>query len=441
VFDTYAYPRGGAVLHMLRTFLGEDNWWRSINHYLTKYAHQPVETAQFRIAIEETTGQPMDWFFDEWVYKMGHPVFRVTQDYDAANKQLILKVRQEQKPDPESQYPQVGFFQTPVDIQIGTATNTRVERVQIEPKEEQTFKFAVDSEPLLVGFDYGGTLIKELIFDKTTSQLLYQASNDKDVLGRVWAVSQLTTRLHDDKALAADRDAIRKSLADVATKDEFWGARVEAVAALNGAKEAKDALLAATRDTNSRVRARAVTSLAATKDATLADTYSQLLNDHSYSVIRAAAVAFGQTKSPAAYDALVKLIDQPSWRDTIRASGLNGLGALGDKRALELGFKYAASGNGADVRAAALALLGNTGKDDPRTFATLNAALSEGFENRNFTLLASAANGLVLLGDERGLKAFEELRKKSPSSQFAATVNNFEQRLKTKLAAAKPATK
>ncbi len=441
VFDTYAYPRGGAVLHMLRTFLGEDNWWRSINHYLTKYAHQPVETAQFRIAIEETTGQPMDWFFDEWVYKMGHPVFRVTQDYDAANKQLILKVRQEQKPDPESQYPQVGFFQTPVDIQIGTATNTRVERVQIEPKEEQTFKFAVDSEPLLVGFDYGGTLIKELIFDKTTSQLLYQASNDKDVLGRVWAVSQLTTRLHDDKALAADRDAIRKSLADVATKDEFWGARVEAVAALNGAKEAKDALLAATRDTNSRVRARAVTSLAATKDATLADTYSQLLNDQSYSVIRAAAVAFGQTKSPAAYDALVKLIDQPSWRDTIRASGLNGLGALGDKRALELGFKYAASGNGADVRAAALALLGNTGKDDPRTFATLNAALSEGFENRNFTLLASAANGLVLLGDERGLKAFEELRKKSPSSQFAATVNNFEQRLKTKLAAAKPATK
>jgi aminopeptidase N len=113
VFDSYSYQRGGAVLHMLRTFLGEDNWWRSINHYLTKYANQPVETAQFRIAIEETTGQPMDWFFDEWVYKMGHPIFRVTQDYDAANKQLTLKVRQEQRPDPESQYPQVTFFQKP----------------------------------------------------------------------------------------------------------------------------------------------------------------------------------------------------------------------------------------------------------------------------------------------------------------------------------------
>ena len=165
MFDTYAYQRGGAVLHMLRTILGEDNWWRSINHYLTKYAHQPVETEQFRIAIEETTGRPMDWFFDEWLYKMGHPVFNVTQDYDAAKKTLTLKVRQEQKPDPDSQYPQVGFFQTPVDIEIASASGTRIEHVQIDPKEEQLFKFAADSEPLLINFDYGDTLIKELNFD------------------------------------------------------------------------------------------------------------------------------------------------------------------------------------------------------------------------------------------------------------------------------------
>src|SRR5579885_808311 len=59
VFDTYAYPRGGAVLHMLRQQLGERDWWRAINHYLTKYAHQPVETEQFRIAIEEATGRSM----------------------------------------------------------------------------------------------------------------------------------------------------------------------------------------------------------------------------------------------------------------------------------------------------------------------------------------------------------------------------------------------
>jgi aminopeptidase N len=126
---------------MLRQTLGEENWWRAINHYLTKYAHQPVETEQFRIAVEEATGQSMDWFFDEWLYRMGHPVLRVTKSYDASAKQLTVIVRQEQKLDPTSSYPQVEFFQMPVDVEIGTANNTQIERVRIEPKAEQSFTF------------------------------------------------------------------------------------------------------------------------------------------------------------------------------------------------------------------------------------------------------------------------------------------------------------
>ena len=442
VFDTYAYPRGGAVLHMLRTFLGEDNWWRSINHYLTRYAHQPVETAQFRIAIEETTGQPMDWFFDEWVYKMGHPIFRVTQSYDQTKKELTLNVRQEQKPDPESQYPQAGLFQTPVDIEIGTATNTRVERVQIEPKEEQSFKFAVESEPLLVGFDYNGTLIKEVAFEKTATQLLYQLKNDKDVLGRIWALSRLNAQMKEDKTPAADRETFRKAIGEAATNDQFWGTRANAVTALGGAKEAKDILLAATKDSNSTVRTVAVSSLAATKDPTLSIVYMQLISDRSYQVIRAAATALGQTKSAAAYDSLVKLIDQASWRDNIRASALNGLAELGDKRALELGFKYAVAPNRYGVRASALALLGNVGKDETRTLPTIAAALNEGIEHRNFQVFNGAANALVQLGDPRGVAVFEEaLKKLAPESQFRGLLANSIQRLKAKQTSNKPAAK
>ena len=442
VFDTYAYPRGGAVLHMLRTFLGEDNWWRSLNHYLTKYAHQPVETAELRIAIEETTGQPMDWFFDEWVYQMGHPVFRVTQNYDAAKKELTLDVRQEQKPDPDSQYPQVKLFQTPVDIEIGTATNTRIERVQIEPKEEQTFKFAVDSEPLLVGFDYGGTLIKEVAFNKTTAQLSYQLSNDKDVLGRIWALAQLTARLKDEKIAAAERQSISTSLATTVVNDKFWGTRLEAAAALNGVNEAKTALLTATKDANPRVRARAVRSLAALKDPGLAATYVALLNDESYGVLRAAALALGQTKSPAAYDPLAKLIGEPSWRDTIVASALDGLAALGDKRALDFGFKYFEPGNQTTVRINALGLLAAVGKDDPRTYPLISAALTESVDRGNPGALAGAeAEALSAIGDQRALTLFQQLAKKPGiSPQMAAILARFEARLRERLGQAKPST-
>jgi len=441
VFDTYAYPRGGAVLHMLRTFLGEDNWWRSINHYLTKHAHQPVETSQFRIAIEETTGQPMDWFFDEWLYKMGHPVFRVTQDYDAAKKELTLKVSQEQRPDPESQYPQVGLFQTPVDIEISTGSSTRIERVQIEAKEDQTFRFVVDSEPLLVSFDHGGTLIKEMIFFKTTGQLQYQLTHDQDVLGRIWAQQQLALRMNDGKTAAGDRLAIVKSISDALTKDQFWGTRLEAATWLSGLTAAKAPLLAATKDANARVRARAVISLAATKDPTLADAYQQLLSDQSYAVIRAAASALGQTKSPNAYDSLIKLIDAPSWRHTIRASALNGLAALGDKRALDHGLKYYAASNPSAVRNGALAVLGATGKDDPRVFPILSAAATDAVEKRNFGLFFGAAEAIVSLGDERGMAVLQELSKKPGiPRQIMSAISGFESRLRAKLAPPKPAS-
>jgi len=208
---------------------------------------------------------------------------------------------------------------------------------------------------------------------------------------------------------------------------------------LNGKKEARDALLAAAKDGDARVRARAVTSLAATKDPSLADAYTQLLNDRSYAVIRAAAIALGQTQNSTAYDSLIKLIDAPSWRDTIRASGLSGLAALGDKRALDIGFKYYAAPNPSAVRLAALNLLGAAGKDDSRTLTTLTGALNEGVERRNFGVMTAAAEALVLLGDQRALTTFQELSKRAGTSpQIIATLSGYEARLRSKAVTAKP---
>jgi aminopeptidase N len=150
MFDTYAYPRGAAVLHMLRRHLGDEAFFKSLNHYLTSNAHQPVSTEDLRIAIEETTGQSMDWFFEQWLYKMGHPIFEVTKSYDDAKKTLTLNVKQTQKINPKDEFPQVEFFQTYVDVEI----DDRVERVWIKPQAENVFTFAVAANPKLVNFDY-----------------------------------------------------------------------------------------------------------------------------------------------------------------------------------------------------------------------------------------------------------------------------------------------
>jgi aminopeptidase N len=437
VFDTYAYPRGGAVLHMLRKTLGEDNWWRAINYYLRKYANQPVETEQFRIAIEESTGQAMDWFFDEWLYRMGHPVFEVTQNYDEANKSLRLTVKQVQTKDATSLYPQVNLFRMPVEVEIGTASKTQIERVWIEAKPEQTYTFTVDSTPKLVNFDYQDTIIKELEFKKTAAELSYQLQNDQDMLGRVWALNQLVAQWKQNTA-GAERDAIADTLAKAVTADKFWAVRLEAVAALADVSGAntRSALLAALKDESSRVRSRAVASLAVAKDPSLANVYQQLLNDQSYSVIRSAALALGQTKSPAAFDALAKLVDAPSWHNNIRVSALNALNALGEKRAIDLALKFAPQGDLPSVRVAATKLLGAVGRDDPRAFDLVSSNLEEAVKNSNSSLVNAAGEASVSIGDPRGVELLERLTKNGAGKQYVASLTQFKERLKKSLAGA-----
>jgi aminopeptidase N len=349
---------------------------------------------------------------------------------------LKLTVRQEQKPDPSSFYPQVTFFQTPVDIEIVAGGAARVERVVVEPKEEQTFTFTVAAEPQLVNFDYGGTIIKELKFDKTTDALAYQLANDEDVLGRVWALGQLSARSKDKATNDSDRKRITSSIAAALAGDKFWGVRQESADALKDSASdaaARAALLAATKDANANVRAHAVSTLGATKDQTLAPVFQQLLDDRSYGVVRAAALALGATKSPAAYEPLSKLLDEPSWRDTVRVSGLAALAALGDRRALDAGLRYAAAGNSDSVRAAAIALTGVVGGGDARAFQVASEALLKSASPFRFALAGAAGGALVEIGDPRGVEVFEQARKAAAGNTRAdAFFGQMEQRLKQK---------
>ena len=161
------------------------------------------------------------------------------------------------------------------------------------------------------------------------------------------------------------------------------------------------------------VRARAIRSLSSANDPALATVYLQALNDQSYAVIAEAARALGPTKNSEAYPALVKLVDAESWHDTVKASALTGLALLGDKRALELGFKFVAVGNRPAVRAAALALLAVVGKDDPRTFPVASEMLKSALEKESFTNVSAAMEALVGLRDRARDRSAGELRERS----------------------------
>ena len=169
----------------------------------------------------------MDWFFDEWIYKMGHPVFDVSESYDDAGKQLKLSVKQVQEIDPNNEYPQTRFFQTFVDIEIGTPSGARVERVWIKPQAENVFTFAVDGKPNLVNFDYEGTLLKELRFVKSFDELVFKIKHDRDVLGRNWAMNQIAASAANPNAplAAGERERVLSALRDFVATEKMWQLR------------------------------------------------------------------------------------------------------------------------------------------------------------------------------------------------------------------------
>ncbi len=444
VFDAYAYPTGGAVLHMLRKHLGDELFFKSLNHYLLSNAHQPVQTEQLRIAIEQTTGQSMDWFFDEWLHKMGHPLFEISDNYDDAAKKLTLNVKQTQKIDPNNAYPQTEFFQTFVDIEI----DNQIKRVWIEPKAENIFTFDVASRPKLINFDYESPLIKELKFEKPTDELVYQLQNDKDVLGRLWAMNELSAR---EKTDDAEKSKITAALNQTVTKDTFWAVRRDAIrllvtTAATGSRKRNqqiiegpnlepatlNALTTAAKDTNSLVRAAAIEVLGALNDPQKADIYLAALNDQSYGVIDAASIALANTKDARSYNALVKLVNTDSWKDHVRLAGLQGLAVLGDKRAVDLGFKYADKSYPANVQNVALGMLAASGKGDARIYPLLMNNFKTALKNKDFQGIFGGLQNFIKLGDPRGQEAFDLAKAQFKDQQnFLAFVSRIEAEFKT----------
>src|SRR6185503_7260802 len=121
-------------------------------------------------------------------------------------------------------YPQTEFFQSYVDVEI----DNKIERVWMDPKAENVFTFNVAAKPKLVNFDYESTLLKEMKFEKSLDDLLYQMASDKDVLGRRWAMAELEKKASN----ASDKNRIVSALVTSAEKDPFWRIRRAALSVI-----------------------------------------------------------------------------------------------------------------------------------------------------------------------------------------------------------------
>jgi aminopeptidase N len=451
VADNYSIFRGALVLHMLRKHLGEKTWNRVIKRYVAANSGKQVSTADFQRAVEAEAREPMDWFFDQWLYKMGHPVFNVSKRYDAAARLLTLNVVQTQKVDPDDPYPQTAYFKGKLAVEI----DGRTETILIEPRAEQSFSFKSARAPKLVHFDFESTWIKEITFDKSLDELLYQFERDRDVTGRNAAMQALVLLAKNDRTLSADKERIYAAFRRVISSEVYWRLRGTALAQLRGLlapgpaaaeldKSTLEMLRRIARRDTPWLRAGALRFLGMTRDPAHASLYLAALGDSSDRVINAAATALGQSGSRNAFDALVKLIPKPSWKSQSLISALNGFKELGDQRSVPIAMEALADTKLPrwwlatpvwDHRLAAadtLVALGRASDAFPMIFNRFKAAIHEDDDNDIFGNLQL----LATLGDPRGREAIAMLKQRYKDDTNAMTaVAQYETQLE---AAIKP---
>ncbi|HEV7682731.1 MAG TPA: M1 family aminopeptidase [Pyrinomonadaceae bacterium] len=446
--ENYTTGRGSLVLRMLRKHLGDDRWQKVLKQYVRSNANKSVSTEDFRKAVEEASGESMEWFFEQWLYKMGHPIFAVTKSYDNAAKRLTLNVKQTQKVDPKDEYPQVEFFTGKLEIEI----DGRIATVWVEPKAENVFAFAAAQEPKLVNFDYESTWIKEVKFEKTLDELLYQLQNDQDILGRRWAMAELVNLARNDKTAASDKTKVYAALRNVVLGNSYWRLRNAAISQLQALlapaslttpaalDEATIAMLSAViKNEKTWNRFMALNFLGMTRDPKFADLYISYLNDPSDRVTNAAAIALGRSKSPKAFDALAKLVDRPSWKKQSLISALNGLAQLGDPRGYDIAFKALSDLNSPhwtlatpvwDYRLTAAQTIAALGKSDA-AYPLLAKAFKDAVAEKDIHGTFYNALLITTLADRRGQEAFDVLKAKFKDDANAmSAVNQFETQFK-----------
>jgi hypothetical protein len=113
---------------------------------------------------------------------------------------------------------------------------------------------------------------------------------------------------------------------------------------------------------------------------------------------------------------------------------------LQSRRSLDIALKYSASGNSDQVQAAAITILAAVGKNDPRVFPLISAALLKSVSPFNAALFGASGRALVELGDQRGVEVFEQASQKLISPRARPLLQQLVEQLKQKAQAAAPKT-
>ncbi len=434
---------GASILHMLRSELGDNIWMKVLKSFTQKYSGKSVTTKDFQKVVNEQSNRNMDWFFDQWIYGVGHPVLKLGKTWESKTNQLRLVVTQVQRLDSlNGEFKTSRYFCGKMKIE----TDQKVEEIFLVPKAVNTIAFHLDSAPRFVNLDFENSWVKEVQQEQSIEELIALITSSKDVLAKISAINRLSTISKKKSTTATERNKINTSLRNlIESKQTYWRIKMIALWQLQALmiedgelmldEATEKILLNVILEEESWVKSSAIWFLGMTKDGKYADMYIDLLEDWSDRVTNAAAIALGKTKSPKAYDVLMNLQHKPSWKNQSLISVLNGLQWLEDPRGVDLAFTSLSNNKAKhwtlatpvwDHRLAASLTLKALGAKE-KGFEAIQPQLQRALDEGELNDVIYNLQQLVSLSDPRAKECFETLKQNYAGNTAVLTViRNFE---------------
>ncbi len=421
IFDRHLYEKGSVVLHTLRGVLGDDQFFRSIQRYTRDNQERSVITQDLVNAIAAETGRNLEWFFDQWVYRPGHPEFKVGWSWDDDARLATVSVKQTQGTDDGT--PAVFRAPLTIDFRKGRAKPVAF-KVEVNQRE-QTFVFPLAAKPDLCRFDPYNWVLKELDFEKSSGELRLQLRDDDDIAGRQRAATGLGKK--------GGADAVG-ALEAAVTADKHWSVQAAAAKALGVARTsaARAALLRSLAVRHPKARRAVVAALGEFKgdEAVFAALVPLAKRDASYFVESEANKSIGKLRLPGSMDVLKASIGRGSYREIVRQGCIHGFVELREEAGLEEILAAAKYGSPPQARQVAIGALARLGQYFEARQKELGETIAEFTDDPDFRVRIAAANALSTLRATDQVKALERMAAKELDGRAVRTAREAAAKLR-----------
>jgi aminopeptidase N len=403
MFDSHTYPKGGAVLHTLRRMLGDKQFFAGIHAYLVAHQHTPVDSHDLCRSMTDATGTDLEPFFDQWIFKPGHPVLDTTWTYDDAARKVLLTVKQTQ--DTKDGTP-IYTLRSAVGLIVGG----RLTRTDITLHQAaEVFKIDAPVKPDAVLLDPDHDFLRE-------------------IPTKHWAESELPAILKSAPNPIDRADAMARILAGAPPSEDAIQAVVETVRADNGAfpvfrltrlgelkrEDLRPLFRAQLKHASFDRREQAVRALALLpKTAEDTATLTALVNNtEAYAVIEASLATLAKWDPQGSQDLLKKASEMPSLRNRLQSAAYRTLAGTHTDESVDLLLKASAPERDPEMRRAALDAMGQVTPSETRTRETLRGALLD----PDFEIVVAAINAIRARKDSGLLPALQALQTTPPAT-------------------------